>query len=315
MTLETLPITPLQKKLLGVKDSDPNYKIIENNTSNLNSATKNTTNSSPNTSNTSNLASPKIVSTPNYLAGSSFTNLSNTSNLFNTSNFANISNFANTSNFDNTSNFSNPTNFVNTSNVSNSPNFGLPSNFASSPNFAPSSNFASSPNYAQASNYATPSNLLNTQKGGFPPTPMNLPSTPMNTTALSWFSNLSNSSQRNDSTNFSISSPSWVYMQGSPANSPAKSPDSKSKPRDVLGFDEIKDVETLKQYLKEYEESEKAANINPTPDKSSFLCSFWNSPADKISSDSSPFLRRVQYQLSTQGTSKFNHLYKTFIIC
>ncbi|KAG5891421.1 hypothetical protein JTB14_031487 [Gonioctena quinquepunctata] len=144
-------------------------------------------------------------------------------------------------------------------------------------------------------------------------TPMDsFASTPGNTSS-NQISNLSNM----DSMNYSLSSPSWTYLKGTPepnsprfSNRPSPVTFSKSSPlktpfREASSVEAITDENSLSKYLKEYEEMEKANKLASKPQQASnLLSSFWSHPVTKTAKDVSSFLKKCQYQLATQSTSK-----------
>lgn len=141
------------------------------------------------------------------------------------------------------------------------------------------------------------------------PPPSNRLSTPLNATALSWRSSLS----PNDSLNYSIQSQSWIYAKNptpdySKQTSPkfsSTTPVSKSTYRDTSSVEQINDEDSLNKFLKEHEEAEKSLKItNKIDDSTNLLSSFWSHPVAKTSKDLSSFLKKCQYQLSSQSPSK-----------
>ncbi|XP_018573554.1 transmembrane protein 209 [Anoplophora glabripennis] len=138
-------------------------------------------------------------------------------------------------------------------------------------------------------------------------------STPMNLSALSWKSNIS----QNESMNYSMSS-SWNYLKGTPDVNVSKfsnktSPKSFSKQpspaklsfRDTSSLEFIKDENSLQKYLKEHEESQKVDKVtNKTHQSSNLLSSFWSHPVSKTAKDMSSFLKKCQYQLSTPSPTR-----------
>ncbi|CAH1977536.1 unnamed protein product [Acanthoscelides obtectus] len=127
-------------------------------------------------------------------------------------------------------------------------------------------------------------------------------STPMNMSALSWMS-------QSDSMNLSTSAASWSYTRGSPnithhEKAVAKSSPLKSNFPSTLG-DYITHENGLNKYLKEYEEAEKITKMVDKSEKSAnLLSSFWSHPVTKTAKDVSSFLKKCQYQLSTQSPTK-----------
>lgn len=163
----------------------------------------------------------------------------------------------------------------------------------------------SDPNYKIITPIKTPAS--------FPATPMlSDQKTPMNMTALSWRSNLS----QNDSMsmNYSMPSPSWSYHKGtpktpnqmSPSSSFGKSPQSPmSSYHSASTIENIDDEDSLTQYLKEQEESDKVTKmVNKSQHSTNLLSSFWSHPVTKTAKDMSSILKKSQYQLATQSPTK-----------
>ncbi|XP_023029269.1 transmembrane protein 209 isoform X2 [Leptinotarsa decemlineata] len=146
-------------------------------------------------------------------------------------------------------------------------------------------------------------------------------STPVNSFAntpgtISSVSQLSNVSQL-DSINFSISSPSWTYLKctpetnttrfsnRSPPNSASKTSSMKTSFCEASSVEFITDENSLNKYLKEYEEMEKVQKLaNKSQQSSNLLSSFWSHPVTKTAKDVSSFLKKCQYQLSSQLATK-----------
>ncbi|CAH0550513.1 unnamed protein product [Brassicogethes aeneus] len=132
----------------------------------------------------------------------------------------------------------------------------------------------------------------------------------LNSTNVSWKSNIT----QNDSLNYSLSS-SWTYQQGSPDADRSRSGllSNRSTPLKVSTFQNISSVEMIKddksleKYLKEHEKNESVNKLaNKTQHSSNLLSSFWSHPVTKTAKDMSSFLKRCQYQLSTQSPNKSN---------
>lgn len=132
--------------------------------------------------------------------------------------------------------------------------------------------------------------------------------TPLNMTAVSWRSNISQGD-----------SMSWNYHKGtspnamSPTNSFGKSPQSYQDNLSLL--ENIEDVEERDHLLEEQDEEGKALKlINKPAATMNLLSSFWSHPVTKTAKDMSSFLKKSQYQLSTQspGTLPTSYL---FIFC
>ncbi|KAJ8972246.1 hypothetical protein NQ317_011071 [Molorchus minor] len=156
------------------------------------------------------------------------------------------------------------------------------------------------PNYTIVAN--PPISLPDTPLTGYSSTPMNL-------SALSWRSNVS----QNESLNYSLSSPSWVYTKGTPEAKSMASPVQFSKQnspvkssfQDTSSIEVIKDENSLNKYLKEHEETEKVNKVaNKSQQSSNLLSSFWSHPVAKSAKDMSTFLKKCQYQLSTASPTK-----------
>lgn len=61
----------------------------------------------------------------------------------------------------------------------------------------------------------------------------------------------------------------------------------------------INDEQSLVEYLKGYENYEKAVNPNTSTDQpASLLSTFWNHPVPKNGIETSPIIQKGQYQLS-----------------
>ncbi|XP_057669567.1 transmembrane protein 209 [Diorhabda carinulata] len=125
------------------------------------------------------------------------------------------------------------------------------------------------------------------------------------------------SQYENDSLNYSMSSPSWTYIKGtsdlnSSKFSPKRSPVTQQTPvkssfRDVSSMELIEDEDSLNKYLKEHEENEKANKLTSKQEHSSnLLSSFWSHPVTQTAKDVSEFLKKCQYQLSTQSPNKIS---------
>lgn len=121
---------------------------------------------------------------------------------------------------------------------------------------------------------------------------------------------------QSDSINYSMSSSSWAYLKGTPdsksphyANKPSPSSISNQSPnlnkssfRDVSSVEFIGDEDSLNKYLKEHEEIEKANKLTSKQQHSSnLLSSFWSHPVTQTAKDVSEFLKKCQYQLSSQS--------------
>nr|CAH7720818.1 unnamed protein product [Callosobruchus chinensis] len=108
--------------------------------------------------------------------------------------------------------------------------------------------------------------------------------------------------------NLSTSAASWTYTRGSPNVTPyEKSPSfAKSSPLHTsfhpMSVDHITHEDGLNKYLKEYEETEKInKRMDKTQKSANLLSSFWSHPVTKTAKDVSSFLKKCQYQLSTQS--------------
>ncbi|KAK3909516.1 Transmembrane protein 209 [Frankliniella fusca] len=154
--------------------------------------------------------------------------------------------------------------------------------------------------------------------------------TPMNMTALSWMSNSvlspSAGSPINDSTmssqNYSVSSSSWMYQAGSPANM-SLSPDTT---RDGLRSRQAKmspnrsytshmpttpssefigDEDSLTNYLRDFDSHEKSSTHAASIEQpTNLLSSFWSHPASRTAGEVSPLLRRCTYQLASHSSTQ-----------
>ncbi|VEN39396.1 unnamed protein product [Callosobruchus maculatus] len=129
-------------------------------------------------------------------------------------------------------------------------------------------------------------------------------STPMNLSAVSWMS-------QSDSMNLSTSAASWTYTRGSPNVSTYEKSLSFAKTSPLknsfhpTSVDHITHEDGLNKYLKEYEETEKInKRMDKTQKSANLLSSFWSHPVTKTAKDVSSFLKKCQYQLSTQSPTK-----------
>ncbi|XP_076268905.1 transmembrane protein 209 [Rhynchophorus ferrugineus] len=136
--------------------------------------------------------------------------------------------------------------------------------------------------------------------------------TSLNASHLSWRSGISHNESM--SVNYSMPSPSWIYHKGTPemnqsqyANlSNRRTPKSPHSPlssyHNVSSIENIDDESSLNQYLKEHEEVEKVNKMaNKSHNSANLLSSFWSHPITKSAKDMSTFLKKSQYQLSSQS--------------
>ncbi|XP_060533654.1 transmembrane protein 209 [Cylas formicarius] len=142
----------------------------------------------------------------------------------------------------------------------------------------------------------------------------NVLGTPMNVSELSWRSTASSG----ESFHFSApSSPSYQkttstdISQFSPVGIGRHSPSfAKQSSPPILRFqnslvDIIDDEDSLDQYIKDHEASEKVNKISEKSQSSfNLLSSFWSHPVAKTTKDISSFLSKSQYQLATQSLTK-----------
>ncbi|PNF40193.1 Transmembrane protein 209 [Cryptotermes secundus] len=138
-----------------------------------------------------------------------------------------------------------------------------------------------------------------------------LSSTPINLSASSWRSSsfMSSPSDSMMSANYTMSSPSWVYHQGSPVatlsiprnRSQQTSPGSQLSA--ISSVDFIENERSLTQYLQDYENFERTAAVGQSVEQpSNLLSSFWSHPATRTASEVPPTLRRCSYQLAPPTT-------------
>lgn len=109
--------------------------------------------------------------------------------------------------------------------------------------------------------------------------------------------------------NFSVASPSWIFYRGSPEQKNVSvNTSQKLQYPDTSGIEFISDEKSLKQYLHDYEHYEKALNASSVPEQNvnNLLSSFWSHPATQNPNELSPYLRRSQYQLSSQSPCAVN---------
>ncbi|XP_072388155.1 transmembrane protein 209 isoform X1 [Diabrotica undecimpunctata] len=136
-------------------------------------------------------------------------------------------------------------------------------------------------------------------------------STPLNIT----FKKSSISQFEPDSLNYSTSSPSWIYFKGTPDRSSShfsstsspifQASVNKSSFRDISSVEFISDEDALRKYLKEHKEIEKVNKLSCKKQNSSnLLSSFWSHPVTQTAKDVSEYLRKCQYQLSSQIIGK-----------
>ncbi|CAG9834640.1 unnamed protein product [Diabrotica balteata] len=136
-------------------------------------------------------------------------------------------------------------------------------------------------------------------------------STPLNIT----FKKSSISQFEPDSLNYSTSSPSWIYFKGTPDRSSShfsstsspifQASVNKSSFRDISPVEFISDEDALRKYLKEHKEIEKVNKLSCKKQNSSnLLSSFWSHPVTQTAKDVSEYLRKCQYQLSSQIIGK-----------
>lgn len=76
-------------------------------------------------------------------------------------------------------------------------------------------------------------------------------------------------------------------------------------PKDAPTVEKITDVNTLNEYLKDFNKTEKLNNTFTMDTSTNLLNSFWSHPVTKSAKDTSSFLRRTFYQLSTHSPSNF----------
>lgn len=167
----------------------------------------------------------------------------------------------------------------------------------------------SDPNYKIITPLKTNSNL---------PSPVPSPAlhSTVNASQLSWRSNVSHNDSM--SVNYSMQSPSWVYHKGTPdlnqsqysnvsnrksSNFFSKSPQSPiSTYHNISTVENIEDEDSLNQFLKDYEEVENANKLaNKSQHPTNLLSLFWSHPITKTAKDMTSFLKKSQYQLSTQS--------------
>lgn len=118
------------------------------------------------------------------------------------------------------------------------------------------------------------------------------------------------SSGRNLNISYSPTDHSYTY-RGSPIT-PNQSP-MLLPPKDLPTVDDITDVDTLNAYLKDFDRTEKLNSSYNLDMSTNLLSSFWSHPVTKSAKDSSSFLRRSFYQLSTRSQSKdSNQLFLVF---
>ncbi|XP_075217050.1 transmembrane protein 209 isoform X3 [Lycorma delicatula] len=142
-------------------------------------------------------------------------------------------------------------------------------------------------------------------------TPDNSSSTPVNFSSSSWLSSpITSVSDFDDSkigSNYSLSSPSWIYTCGSPRRSPQSSTNVPAvQPRNLFynnlsnaSVDSINDESSLARYLKEYDGFEKSSLVSSSMEQPSNLLSmFWSHPVTRSPSEATPMLRRCAYQLA-----------------
>lgn len=84
-------------------------------------------------------------------------------------------------------------------------------------------------------------------------------------------------------------------------SSPSILPSMLLPPKDAPTDDHITDANTLKEYLKDFSRTEKLSNSFSIDTSTNILSSFWSHPVAKSGKDSSSFLRRTFYQLSTHS--------------
>uniref|UniRef100_A0AAR5Q954 Transmembrane protein 209 n=2 Tax=Dendroctonus ponderosae TaxID=77166 RepID=A0AAR5Q954_DENPD len=153
------------------------------------------------------------------------------------------------------------------------------------------------PNYTLINSAKSPVKRLNSfsspqqsmNLSGFSWTPQASPgqdTTPMNMTALSWRSFVS----PNQSLNYSTQSPSWGCAK-------------RTENGKQVSFQNVSSMQHLE------DDDEELAKQHPKPDdgkitQNNLLSSFWSHPITQTSKDMSSFLRKNQYQLSTQSTTK-----------
>ncbi|ENN71499.1 hypothetical protein YQE_11793, partial [Dendroctonus ponderosae] len=151
------------------------------------------------------------------------------------------------------------------------------------------------PNYTLINSAKSPVKRLNSfsspqqsmNLSGFSWTPQASPgqdTTPMNMTALSWRSFVS----PNQSLNYSTQSPSWGCAK-------------RTENGKQVSFQNVSSMQHLE------DDDEELAKQHPKPDdgkitQNNLLSSFWSHPITQTSKDMSSFLRKNQYQLSTQST-------------
>lgn len=152
--------------------------------------------------------------------------------------------------------------------------------------------------------------------------------TPMNMTAMSWMSNsilsptAASMNESMSSQNYSVSSSSWMYQSGSPANvslSPDTSRDglrnrqAKTSPSRSFAshlpsspsFEFIGNEDDLSQYLKDFESHEKSSiHAASIEQPKNLLSSYWSHPASRTAGEVSPLLRRCTYQLAPHTSSQ-----------
>lgn len=97
---------------------------------------------------------------------------------------------------------------------------------------------------------------------------------------------------------------SYTY-RGSPVT-PNQSP-MLLPPKDLPTVDDITDVDTLKTYLKDFDRTEKLNSTYNLDMSTNLLSSFWSHPVTKSAKDSSSFLRKSFYQLSTRSPSEHSN--------
>lgn len=103
--------------------------------------------------------------------------------------------------------------------------------------------------------------------------------------------------------NFSMSSPSWSYVQGAP---PPSISFSKTPPvssfRDTSTVEFITDENSLNKYLQDHAHAEKVQDAsNSNKGTSNLLSSFWIHPVAKTTKSITSAIKKCQYQLSLQS--------------
>lgn len=85
-------------------------------------------------------------------------------------------------------------------------------------------------------------------------------------------------------------------------------------PKDALTAQQITDADTLNEYLKDYSKIEKLSGTFNMDTSSNMLASFWSHPVAKGGKDTSPFLKRSFYQLSTHNPSNCAKTFRLFLV-